>query len=72
MIIKRIRKIFFKVFKCYRRLEFKACSYAAADILIRQNEGKPENEQWVIAKEEDRNRAIGLFVFLERRERITE
>ena len=65
-----MRRLFYRFFKCYRRLEFKAVSYAEGDRLIRQSQGKPESEQWVLAKEEDSNRAFGLVVFLERRERI--
>ena len=59
------------MFKRYRRLEFKAVSYAEGDRLIRQNKGKPESQQWVLAKEEDSNHAYGLVVMLERRERLT-
>ena len=69
--MKSLRKLFLKLFPRYRRLEFKACSYAEGDRLIRESVGKPESEQWVLAKEEDSNHAIGLVVMLERRERIT-
>lgn len=65
-----LRRAYYRMFKRYRRLEFRALSYADADKLIRQNEGKPESEQWVLAEEEDNNRAIGIVVFLQRRERI--
>ena len=70
--MKQLRRIYYRLFKCYRRLEFKAASYPEADRLIRQNAGKPPSEQWVLAKEEDNNQAIGLIVFIERRERILE
>ncbi len=47
-------------------------SYTEGDRLIRESADKPEHEQWVLAiPEEDRNRAFGLVVYLERRERIT-
>lgn len=66
----KIKGLYYRVFKKYRRLEIKCCTYATGDILIRQNVGKPECEQWVLAiPEEDRNRVIGV-VYLERRERI--
>ena len=64
------KKLFYKIFKRYRRLEFRAVSYAEGDRLIRESVGKPEREQWVLAKEEDANRLVGLVVMLERRERI--
>jgi len=67
----KIRRLYFRIFKRYRRLEFRAVSYAEGDRLIRASVGKPERDQWVLAiPEEDRNRAIGLVVMLERRERI--
>lgn len=65
-------KLYYRIFKRYRRLEYKLLSYTEADALIRQNEEKPESEQWVIAPEEDNNRfgALARVVHLERRERI--
>ena len=66
----RMRRIYFKIFRHYRRLEFRAASYSDADKLIRGNVGKPESEQWILAKEEDTNPFFSLVVFLERRERI--
>jgi hypothetical protein len=66
-----IRKLFYKIFKRYRRLEAKCITWDEADTLLRKNEGKPESEQWVLAKEEDFNRTIGM-VYLERKERITQ
>jgi len=53
----------------YRRLELKFVSYIEGDKMIRANQGKPESEQWHIAKEEDTNRNYGT-VYLERRELI--
>lgn len=70
--MKTIKKLYFKLFKRYRRLEMKGFSYKEADALLRANTGKPESEQWHLAKEEDMNIFIGIMVFLERRERIVE
>jgi len=64
-----LRRIYYQIVKTYKRLELKCLSYPEADKLIRANEGKPEREQWVIAKEEDMNKSIGM-VWLERKERI--
>lgn len=69
--MKKLRKIFFKVFKFYRRLELKYIAYPEADELIRDNYGKPDEEKWILALEEDNNHMYGM-VYLERRERITE
>jgi hypothetical protein len=64
------RKLFYRIFKVYRRLEIRSVSYAEGDRLIKQSVGKPEAEQWVIAvPEEDYNNTCA-FVILERRERI--
>lgn len=66
----RLRRLYFKIFKHYRRLEFRAVSYAEGDRLIRASVGKQESEKWVLAlPEEDNNRAFGI-VMLKRRERI--
>ena len=70
-IVQKLRRLYFQIFKCYRRLEFQVVSYAEGDRLIRESVGKPESEVWELAiPEEDNNRAIGLVVVLERRERI--
>jgi hypothetical protein len=68
-MLKKIRRLWLKWFPVYERLDLQICSYAAADVMIRQSERKPEDQQWVIAKEEDTNHIIG-FVYLERRRRI--
>ena len=65
-----LRRLYFRIFKHYRRLEIRAVSYSEGDRLIRQSEGKPESQQWVLAKEEDSNPLIGVLVYLERRERV--
>ncbi len=64
-----MKKLFYRIFKCYRRLELRHVSYTEGDVMIRQNEGKPQSEQWVLAKEEDNNSLMGT-VYLERKERI--
>lgn len=70
--MKWIRRFYFRIFKHYKRLEIRLVTYAEGDKLIRQNEGKPESEQWILAiPEEDTNFAYG-YVFLERHERILE
>jgi hypothetical protein len=70
--MKRLRQLYFRIFKTYKRLEFRAVSYAEGDRLIKESVGKPEHEQWVIAKEEDKNMMVGLVVMLERRARIVQ
>lgn len=70
-MIKRLRKLWLLWFPKYQRLELSQFSYSAADFMIRQSEGKPEDQQWVIAKEEDTNKCIDI-VYLERRRRIWE
>jgi hypothetical protein len=66
-----IRKIFYALFKRYKRLELRCFTYAEGDKLLRANNGKPEDQQWVLAKEEDTNRKYGM-VYLQRRVRITK
>jgi len=53
----------------YRRLELKRVNWWIGDKMLLSNNGKPESEQWHIAKEEDTNRKYGT-VYLERRELI--
>jgi hypothetical protein len=65
----KLQKLFLRIFPRYERLEFRAVSYREGNLLIQRSVGKPETEQWVLAKEEDNNRVIGL-VMLERRQRI--
>lgn len=67
---KLLRKLYFKMVKRYRRLELKFVSYTEGDKMIRETYDKPESEKWVIAKEEDANKKLGM-VYLERKERIT-
>lgn len=69
--MKFLRRLYYRVFKRYRRLELQGMSWEDADNAIMENPNKPEGAQWHIAPEEDNNRAIGL-VWMERRVRITE
>ncbi len=75
--MKKLRKLYFKLFKRYRRLELKLISYQEANSLFKSyahghaNALIPEQDRWRIADEEDNNIDIG-HVWLERRERITE
>lgn len=70
--MKKLKRLYYRMFKRYRRLEVRCFCWAEADDLLRHNLGKPESEQWrIAAREEDRNRAIGV-VFLERVERKWE
>lgn len=65
----RLRKLWYRVFKKYRRLELRCLCYSDADKLIRATEHKLESERWEIAEEENRNPIVGV-VWMERRERI--
>lgn len=64
-----MKKLYYRLFKRYRRLDLVFVSYEEGNKLIRGNAGKLDGEQWRIAKEEDRNGAYNR-VYLERRERI--
>jgi hypothetical protein len=67
-----LRRLYYRICKRYRRLEYKFVSYDEGNKLIRQNAGKPDHEQWVLAlPEEDNNHLLG-WVCLERKQRITE
>ncbi len=67
--MKAIRRVWFKIFPTYKRLELKFCKYSEADALMRLNEKNPEEQQWRLAKEEDKNFQPGM-VYIERRVRI--
>lgn len=66
-----LRRLYFKFFKTYERLEMRVFTYREADELLKQNPNKPEEEQWHIAIEEDTNHVYGT-VYLERKKRIWE
>jgi antitoxin component YwqK of YwqJK toxin-antitoxin module len=64
-----IRKLYYRLFKRYRRIEMKFVTYAEADKLMRKVILSPTDE-WHLAKEEDKNSVTGM-VYIERKERIT-
>lgn len=66
---KFFRRLYFRLFKRYERIELKCINWPSADALLKENRHKPEEEQWHIAPEEDHNQMLGA-VFLERRRRI--
>jgi hypothetical protein len=67
--MKSLSRLYYRLFKRYQRIECVFVQWAVADKLLRDNEGKPEHEQWTLAPEEDTNYVIG-YIYLERRERI--
>lgn len=70
--MKKLRKLYFRIFRRYKRLELKYVSWTVGNEMIKGNANKPEPERWVLAKpEEDNNHRVGM-VFLERKKRITE
>ena len=67
-----IRRLYYRLFTTYKRLELRKCSYAEGDALVTGSFFKDEAEQWQLAiPEEDKNQAFDV-VFLERRVRIRE
>lgn len=70
--MKKLRRLWFRLFHTYECLGVRCVAYERADQLIRDSEGKPETEQWVICSRlEDKNRMIGVC-WLEQRRRIVE
>lgn len=69
--MKTLRKIYYKLFPTFKRLELQCMRYDEADQLIKRNIGKAPEQQWDIAKEEDTNTVYGI-VYLERKIRITQ
>lgn len=61
-------KLWFKIIPTYDRLELKFLNWTDADILLKQNSNKPDEEKWHLAKEENTNQIIGM-VYLERKKR---
>ncbi len=61
--MKTLRHLFFRVFKCYRRVDSCFVNYAEGDRLVLLDSG------WRIAPEEDRNHVPGM-VWLEKVERV--
>lgn len=74
--MKWIKRLYFKLVPTYKRTEFGSFPWSLADRMIKDNEGKPEHEKWIIAKEEDSNfRPLSFIephVYLEKRIRILE
>lgn len=68
--MRKLRKIYYKLFKHYEVLETKCVTYQEGDRMIRETHNKPEEERWVLAKEEDNNHIFGV-VYLCRKVRIT-
>jgi hypothetical protein len=70
--VKKLRRLWFRLFPSYECLGVRCVPYTMADQMIRESEGKPEEEQWVICPRlEDNNRVIGVC-WLEQRRRIVE
>lgn len=70
-MIRRLRKLYYRIFVRYKRLELIYVDWRKADSLIKQNQNGPEDQQWHIAKEEDTDRTYSM-VYLERKIRITQ
>lgn len=67
-----LRRLWFRCFPRYQRLELRTANYVEADRLIRSTAYLPEPERWRLAiPEEDRDHAFNV-VYLERRVRIWE
>jgi hypothetical protein len=69
--MKRLVRLYYKLFPHYTVLETKWFKYSTADMLIKETADKSEAERWVLAKEEDKNRVMGI-VCLCRKVRIIE
>lgn len=72
--MKLFKKLYYKIFPHYRRLELQCAPYVEADRLIKENANKLESERWDIAPEEDSNvlGAMTRMVWIERKERIMQ
>ena len=70
LLLRALKSLYYRIFKRYRRLELRVCTYEEASALL-QEQGIPGNpgEGWRIAIEEGSNHVIGV-VYMERRERI--
>lgn len=67
-----LSKIYYRVFRRYRRIELVCVDYMSADEMLWGTWNNPLPTRWVLATpEEDLNRKRGM-VWLERRERIVE
>lgn len=64
-----LKKLYYKIFKTYKVLETKFVTWDEGDKMIRATHDKPEEEKWVLAKEEDTNHIMGM-VYLCRKVRV--
>ena len=69
--MKRLRKFYYRIFKTYNVLETKFVTYSEGDRMIKETNNKSEEEKWVLAKEEDTNKVIGM-VYLCRKVQIID
>lgn len=72
--MKKLRKIYYRIFKIYRVIETKFVSYDEADKMIKETQNCIESERWVLSDMEDKNpiHAIVFMVYLCRKVRIME
>jgi len=68
-VMRVLKKLYYKIFKHYQVLETKFVSYQDGDKMIRETHDKPKAERWLLAKEEDSNKVIGM-VYLCRKRRV--
>lgn len=66
-----LKKFYYKFFKRYQVLETQFVTWERGNLMLEDSKDKPEAQQWVLAKEEDTNRVIGM-VYLCRKVRITQ
>jgi hypothetical protein len=63
--MKQLRKLFFRIFKCYREDDVRLMNYSEADKLMR------DDSSWKLSWKEDCNPLTG-FVWICKKTRITE
>ena len=68
--MKKLRQLYYTLFKHYNVLETKCVTYKEGDKMLTETSNSQESEKWVLAKEEDTNRMMGM-VYLCRKVRIT-
>lgn len=69
--MKKLRKLYYKIFPTYKVLELQFVPYSKADDMLLETRRNPDEQKWVLAKEEDENPIMGM-VYLCRKIRITE
>lgn len=67
--INLLKKLYYRLFKRYRRIELRVCTWEEASDMIELNIWKEEKYRWILALEENYNCHPGI-VYMERRERI--